>query len=269
MRRAFAEDQEQVDKLLACRDRGARPAVLWFDRPRGLRHYRDAGLESLGTLIDAGRRRDHRDPGFFDARLAQGQADDAAARFVERNADGDLRLVTLSHRQLLQRAQTAARAAALRHRDEVLACLSPASLAHSAAGAAQWLVCGYVLSCPESPETVPTDLREIGPTYYAASPHLLQAQFAELQERMHEAGALRRRLFERFPGRTPPALGGLRGAAWRLLIGAPLRNAIGLSRVRAAHLLGDSLHGDVQAFYRALRLEFTPLTDVPQGGGAA
>src|SRR5690606_20433980 len=76
VRLCVVEDQEQVDKMLEVREQCPQLSHIWYDDPRGLRHYRQAGLGSLDALVQAGAVFDQAHPGFFDAEVALGQPDD-------------------------------------------------------------------------------------------------------------------------------------------------------------------------------------------------
>ena len=85
---AIVEDQEQVDKMLEVRELCPQLATIWFDDPRGLRHYNEPGLAPLDALIAAGRAFDATHPGFFDAEVEQTQPGDVAAMFFTSGTTG-------------------------------------------------------------------------------------------------------------------------------------------------------------------------------------
>ena len=62
----------------------------------------------------------------------------------------------------------------------------------------QALVAGFTINCPESGDTVMTDLREIGPTYYFAPPRVFENLLTQVMIRMEDAGAIKRKLFHYF-----------------------------------------------------------------------
>ena len=69
---------------------------------------------------------------------------------------------------------------------------------------AQWLVAGFTINCPESGDTVMTDLREIGPTYYFAPPRVFENLLTQVMIRMEDASALEARDLPPLHGRGAP-----------------------------------------------------------------
>ncbi|HZY19756.1 MAG TPA: AMP-binding protein [Ramlibacter sp.] len=271
VRFAFAEDQEQVDKLLEVRPQCPQLQAIWFDEPRGLRHYAEPGLASIDTLIESGRAFAADHPGFFPEAIEQAAPDDVAAMFFTSGTTGHPKGVVHSHRTLLDRARAGAAFDRLTEREEVLAYLPPAWIGQNIFSYAQWLACGYVVNCPESAGTVMIDLKEIGPTYYFAPPRVFEALLTTVMIRMEDAGALKRGLFHacmRLARRVGPALMDrqpvrtLDRLAWRLgdlLVYGPLRNNLGFSRVRVAYTAGEAIGPDLFTFYRSIGINLKQL----------
>ena len=176
-----------------------------------------------------------------------------------------------THETLIDRAAAGARFDKLTADDEVLAYLPPAWIGQNIFSYAQWLVCGYVVNCPESAGTVTIDLKEIGPTYYFAPPRVFEGLLTSVMIRMEDAGRLKRWLFDRamalarrvgpalMDGQPVGALDRLRYAVGKILIYAPLRNTLGFSRVRVAYTAGEAIGPDLFTFYRSLGINLKQL----------
>ncbi len=268
---AVVEDQEQVDKMLDLRESCPQIARIWFDDERGLRKYDEPGLDSLDALVEAGRAYNAANPKFFDEQVAAGQPGDVAAMFFTSGTTGNPKGVVHTHFTLIDRAAAGAKFDKLGENEEVLAYLPPAWIGQNIFSYAQWLVCGYVVNCPESSSTVTIDLKEIGPTYYFAPPRVFEGLLTTVMIRMEDAGALKKWLFERFMAlarRVGPTLmdGKSIGAADKLLYGlgnlcmyGPLRNSLGLSRVRVAYTAGEAIGPDLFSFYRSIGINLKQL----------
>nr|MBA3480091.1 AMP-binding protein [Lautropia sp.] len=156
--------------------------------------------------------------------------------------------------------------------EEVLAYLPMAWIGQNIFSYSQWLVCGFTVNCPESADTVANDMREIGPTYYFAPPRVLEALLTQVTIRMDDAAALKRALFrqamkvaERVGGRLldkdpgVPLWDRLQYRLFDLLIYGPLRNALGMSRIRVAYTAGEAIGPDLFVFYRSLGINMKQL----------
>jgi len=268
---AIVEDQEQVDKMIEVRTSCRGVKRIWYDDPRGLRHYREPGLAPLDALIDAGRAFELKQPGFFDAEVGKTNSSDVAALFFTSGTTGNPKGVVHTHATLIDRAAAGARFDRLTAEDEVLAYLPPAWVGQNIFSYAQWLVCGYVVNCPESASTVTIDLKEIGPTYYFAPPRVFEGLLTTVMIRMEDAGRTKRWLFDRamqlarrvgpalMDGKPVGALDRLRYALGKLFIYAPLRNTLGFSRVRVAYTAGEAIGPDLFTFYRSLGINLKQL----------
>ncbi len=268
---AIVEDQEQVDKLLELREQCPQLKCIWFDDPRGLRHYDEPGLASLDELVSQGQAHAVERGGFFDAEVAAGAPGDVAALFFTSGTTGNPKGVIHTHATLIDRARAGQRFDHLTEREEVLAYLPPAWIGQNIFSFSQWLVCGYVVNCPESASTVSIDLKEVGPTYYFAPPRVFEGLLTTVMIRMEDASAPKRWLFDRcmaLARRVGPrrmdgeALGLLDRVAYALgdlLIYGPLRNTLGFSRVRVAYTAGEAIGPDLFSFYRAIGINLKQL----------
>jgi long-chain acyl-CoA synthetase len=268
---AVVEDQEQVDKMLELREQCPQLAHIWFDDSRGLRNYNEPGLASLDDLRARGRQHANAHPNFFDAQLAAGEPDDVAAMFFTSGTTGNPKGVVHTHATLIDRAAAGARFDKLTSNEEVLAYLPPAWIGQNIFSYAQWLVCGYVVNCPESVSTVSIDLKEIGPTYYFAPPRVFEGLLTSVTIRMEDASAIKRWLFDQcmqlarrvgpplMDGKPVGALDKLKYALGNFLIYGPLRNTLGLSRVRVAYTAGEAIGPDLFTFYRSIGINLKQL----------
>jgi len=268
---AVAEDQEQVDKLLELTESCPQLRHIVFEDERGMRHYRQAGLISLARLQDLGRVWDAANPGQFDAAVEAGSGSDAAIILYTSGTTGKPKGVVQSHRALLAAGMGGVGFDHLTDHEDILSYLPMAWVGDCLFSLAQALVAGFTVNCPESSDTVLTDLREIGPTYYFAPPRVFENMLTSVMIRMEDAGALKRRMFHHFmsvarrcgsailDGKDVSTGDRLQYALGRVLVYGPLKNVLGLSRVRVAYTAGAAIGPDLFRFYRSIGVNLKQL----------
>ncbi|MBN8487269.1 MAG: AMP-binding protein [Burkholderiales bacterium] len=268
---AVVEDQEQVDKMMEVREQCPALAHVWYDDPRGLRNYDEPGLASLDALAEAGDAWLAAHPGFFEAEVARAQPTDVAAMFFTSGTTGNAKGVVHTHLSLLDRAAAGQKFDRLTEQEEVLAYLPPAWIGQNIFSYAQWLACGYVVNCPESGATVSIDMKEIGPSYYFAPPRIFEGLLTTVMIRMEDASAIKRGMFHHFmdvarrvgpdlmDGKPVGLLDKLHYALGNLMVYGPLRNTLGMSRVRVAYTAGEAIGPDLFTFYRSIGINLKQL----------
>jgi long-chain acyl-CoA synthetase len=268
---AFAEDQEQVDKLLEILPQCPTLRHIYYDEPRGMRHYAQPQLASCDKLAELGRESLRRDASFLDGEMAKGGGEDAAAMFFTSGTTGVAKGVVLTHHALIDRAAAAAQMEGLSDRDVVLAYLPPAWIGQNIFSYAQPFVTGYCICCPESAETVMSDMREIGPTYYFAPPRVLEALLTQVSIRIEDLWWGGRKAYHYFMAIAARVGGALldgkpvslkdRLLYWlgEIFLYGPLRNVLGMSRVRVAYTAGEAIGPDLFRFYRSIGINLKQL----------
>ncbi|MCW5737711.1 MAG: AMP-binding protein [Enhydrobacter sp.] len=262
-RYAVAENQEQIDKLIEIQKSVPSLATLIYEDPRGLRHY--GGLLSYDEVQQRGV------PAAVAAEVAKGRGGDDAIMLYTSGTTGRPKGAVLSYDNLIWAARAGAAFDGLKAGDEILSYLPMAWVGDHLFSYAQGYVLGLVVNCPESAETVMTDLREIGPTYYFAPPRVLENLITQVMIRMEDAGLIKRKLFQYFMAlarRVGPALidgrpvGAFDALLYRLgslLIYGPLKNTLGMSRVRVAYTAGEAVGPEIFNFFRALGVNMKQL----------
>jgi long-chain acyl-CoA synthetase len=267
------QDQEQVDKILSVRGRLPRLRHLLYDEPRGLTDYGEPSLFALEALIAKGRRAlaDAAVAAELDRRIEAGRGSDPSVILYTSGTTGRSKGVVLSGERSIAAARDTVAFDRLTDRDEVLAYLPLAWVGDHYLNYAQGYVAGFCMACPESAETAASDLREIGPTYHFAPPRVFEALLTRVEIRMEDASALKRWLYRRFMdvarrwgerianGESVPPGARLAYVLGDLLIYAPLKNALGFSRVRVAYTAGEAIGADLFAFYRSIGLNLKQL----------
>ncbi|MES2843064.1 MAG: AMP-binding protein, partial [Pseudomonadota bacterium] len=115
------------------------------------------------------------------------------------------------------------------------------------------------------------DLKEVGPTYYFAPPRVFEGLLTSVMIRMEDAGALKRGMFHyfmdvarrvgptRMDGKSIGLVDSIKYQLGDWLVYGPLRNNLGLSRVRVAYTAGEAIGPDLFSFYRSIGINLKQL----------
>ena len=269
-----AQDQEQVDKVLSISDRVRHLERIIYDEPRGLDDYDHSRLTAIHHVIEDGRAALGSDATLgarIEELIQQGEGSDIAIILYTSGTTGASKGVVLSARGCIDAATDTVRFDKLTDSDVVLAYLPLAWVGDHYLNYAQGIVAGFCMACPENGETVEQDRREIGPTFYFAPPRGLEAMLTRLMIRMEDAAPFKRRMFNYFlgiarqygeqilTGKPVPPSGRVLYALGRFLVYEPLKNVLGLSRVRVAYTAGEAIGPELFAFYRSIGLNLKQL----------
>ncbi|MGE3536043.1 MAG: long-chain fatty acid--CoA ligase [Candidatus Tectimicrobiota bacterium] len=268
---AVVEDQEQVDKLLSVQGHCPRLQAIIYDDPRGLRHYQAPCLHALSALQEHGRQWLHDQPQYLDRHIAQGRGTDLAVILYTSGTTGRPKGVMLSYDNVIITSRHAIAREGLRADEEILAYLPMAWVGDHMFSYGQFYCAGFTVNCPESSATVLQDLREIGPTYFFAPPRIWEHLLTTVTIRMEDAARWKRAMF-RFFMRLAQRVGArkLAGQAvgWgetllyalgHVLVYGPLKDNLGLGRIRLAYTAGEAIGPDLFTFYRSLGINVKQL----------
>jgi long-chain acyl-CoA synthetase len=273
VRFAAVQDQEQVDKVLSVSDRLPKFEHILYDEPRGLRDYEDARLHALDEVIATGREAlaDQAAAAWLGAEIAAGKGSDVSIILYTSGTTGQSKGVMLSAAGCINAAADTVAFDKLNEKDVALAYLPLAWVGDHYLNFAQGLVSGFCIACPESSETAMQDLKEIGPTFFFAPPRIFEQMLTRITIRMEDAGRVKRSLFHYFisvarrygeailNGEPAPLHRRLLYALGKVLIYEPLKNVLGLARVRVAYTAGEAIGPELFSFYRSLGMNLKQL----------
>jgi long-chain acyl-CoA synthetase len=271
---AVVEDQEQVDKVIALAERLPRLGKLIYDEPRGLKDYDHDRLISFADVQTMGRKKlatDDECLARWEAGVAGGKAEDLSVILYTSGTTGRSKGVMLTHRNTIVSARNANAFDRLDQNEEVIAYLPLAWVGDYIFSFVQAYVAGYCVNCPEAPDTVVQDRREIGTTYAFAPPRVYENVLTLTMVRMADASAIKRKAFDFFirvarrwgekilDGEKVPLGGRLLYAVGRFFVYGPVLNQFGLSRIRVAYTAGEAIGPEIFRFWRAMGMNLKQL----------
>jgi len=267
----IAEDQEQVDKVIDVQDTLHQFEHMIYLDPRGMRKYDHHQLHEFSHVQNQGRAAYDEFITDLQERRAKLNYDSTCVMLYTSGTTGKPKGVVLSNRNIIESSKNSADFDNLRAGDEILAYLPMAWVGDFifSVGQAYWT--GFCVNCPESADTMMTDLREIGPTYYFAPPRVFETQLTTVMIRMEDASPFKKRLFDYFMAHAkkvgPAILDGKSVGVWDrlkyflgdLAIYGPLKNTLGFSRIRVGYTAGEAIGPEIFEFYRSLGINLKQL----------
>ena len=268
---AIVEDQEQVDKLNEIFTANEQLKRVYYDDPRGLKNYKDSFLLAYSQLRQIGKDYNSKNPTFFLEEINKGKSSDTSIILYTSGTTGKPKGVCLTHSAWIAAAKVDIKFDKLNSADSILSYLPMAWVGDHLFSYAQAIVAGFTVNCPESADTVMSDLREIGPTYYFAPPRVFEDMLTQVMIRMEDAGRLKRWLFHHglniakkcggriMDGKSVPLIDRIQYLIFNIFIFRPLLNVLGLSRVRVAYTAGAAIGPDLFEFYRSIGVNLKQL----------
>ena len=270
-RYVIAEDQEQVDKVLEIQDQlHDLKHVIYLD-PRGMRKYDHHTLHQYSHVQEQGRAAYDEWITDLKERRAKLTYDSTCVMLYTSGTTGKPKGVVLSNRNVIESAKNSVDFDGLTRNEDILSYLPMAWVGDFIFSIGQAYWCGFCVNCPESQDTMMTDLREIGPTYFFAPPRVFEGQLTSVMIRMEDAGSLKRKMFHHFlahakkvggdilDGKPVGLMDRLKYKLGDILVYGPLKDTLGYGRIRVGYTAGEAIGPEIFDFYRSLGINLKQL----------
>ncbi|WP_315738998.1 long-chain fatty acid--CoA ligase [Bradyrhizobium sp. SZCCHNR1093] len=252
-RLVFAEDEEQVDKLLNLADRVPVLKHIVYSDPRGMRKYDDPRLLPADKLAELGRNRAAREPGLYDHMVDATNGDDVAILCTTSGTTSHPKLAMLSAARVLKHCATYLSFDPKGPNDEYVSVLPLPWIMEQVYVLGKGLLCRMKVNFVEEPDTMMNDFREIAPTFVLFAPRVWEQIAADVRAAVMDASPLKQRLYHLGMSTGLAALGkGQHSSFADLLLFRALRDRLGFTRLRSAATGGAALGPDTFKFFRAM-----------------
>ena len=275
---AIVGDQEQCDKLLDIKDKLPELTEIIYLDPKGLRKYDYSHLHAYKDVQILGREKAASQSTTLQERVATQTQDTVCVMLYTSGTTGKPKGVVLTYKNVLSASKAASDFDNLKDSDEILAYLPMAWVGDFIFANGQALWVGFCVNCPESAETMQGDLKEVGPTYFFSPPRIFENMLTTITIRMEDASRLKKRIFSYFMSHAKKVgndiLDGKNVGMWNrvkyafgeFIIYQPLKNSLGLSRVRVGYTAGEAIGPEIFEFYRSLGINLKQLYGQTEAG---
>ncbi len=277
----FAEDEEQLDKILEVRDRCPELVKIFVYDMDGLHGFRDDQVMPFDALLELGERHDREHPGEFDRLVDLSRPEDLAILVYTSGTTGPPKGAMLSHRNILFQLAYADFITPLHEGDQQLSFLPLCHIAERTFTVFNPLHTGSTVNFAESLDTVPEDIREIAPALFFAVPRIWEKFYSAVALRMRDATTLGRLAYERaiaigqtiadlrIAGRPVPWHLRLAYRAADFLVLDNIKRSMGLHRARGAATGAAPIAPELIRWYMALGLNMLEVYGQTENTGLA
>ncbi len=273
----LAHNQEQCDKALDLKDNlpNIHKVIYWDDK--GLWNYNNPWLMSFQEVEVLGQQYRAAHPEKFEELIGVGHADDIAIFSYTSGTTSLPKGAMISHRNLIYGNLHARQLEPSYSTDEYVSFSPLAWITEQSLGLAGHLLTGFKVNFPEGPMTVQTDIREIAPSHLLFPSRIWEGLAGLTFVRLNDSSWINRLLFAAF---MPVANKVIDledaqkpiGLHWRFMrwvgeyaVFQPLRDKLGMVRMRTAFTSGAALSPDFLRFFRAIGVELKNLYGSTEG----
>ena len=268
---AIVGDQEQVDKIHEIQEKVKGLKDIVYVDPKGLRKYDKSSLHSFFEVSASGKDDSGDLKAELDKRLAKITGDTTSVLLYTSGTTGKSKGVVQTHRAIIGASSGANELDRWSPNDHLVCYLPMAWVGDFMISVGQVMVAGACLNCPEGADTVQMDVKEMGPTIFFGPPPLWERLKTEVNIRIEDASALKKSAFHYFMRHAEKVgrqilekasvgiFDRLIYSIGEFVIYGPLKNMLGLTKVRIAYTAGEAISAELFDFYRSLGINLKQL----------
>ncbi|MDY6852094.1 MAG: AMP-binding protein, partial [Thermodesulfobacteriota bacterium] len=189
------QDQEQVDKVLEIKENLPKLKKIIYWDPKGLWKYDDPDLVNYEDMLEMGRAKAKEQPDIFEEYVGRTKGEDTAVFLFTSGTTGLPKAAMISHKAMIGMARAIDEVNRFKENEEYLSFLPIAWITEQLLGVAGSLIFGLRTNFPEKPETVQTNIREIGPEVVFFGPRLWEGLIRSVQVQILDSSWLHKLFF--------------------------------------------------------------------------
>ena len=268
---AIVGDQEQVDKIQDLSSKLTNLKDIVYVDPKGLRKYDKAHLHSFESILEAGDKSGDKVQKELQTRLDKVNGQSTCVLIYTSGTTGKSKGVVQTHGAIIGASMSANEHDGWTKDDYLLSYLPMAWVGDYMISVGQGMAAGACINCPEGADTFQVDLREVGPTFFLGPPSLWERIKTSVNIRIEDAASIKRKAFNYFMKHADrvgrdilerKSVGFIDRFIYfvgDIIIYGPLKNMLGMSKVRIAYTAGEAISSELFDFYRSLGINLKQL----------
>ncbi len=274
----YAEDQEQVDKILTIKRPKNNQINIFYEDSRGLKELNDPKITDMLLLIEEGKEIASKDPNKYKKMIGKVSGNENAILCTTSGTTSNPKLAMLPGAKFIEHVKRYLKVDPKSIEDEYVSVLPFPWIMEQTYGVGFNIVGGMKVNFPERPETAMEDMREVGPTFMLGAPRLWEQIAADMRSRILDAPKITQWLFNTMVDRGLKAVDqGKRDFLADKLLFSSLKDRLGFSKVKSAATGGSAIGPETFKFFLAMGIPLRQLygqtelmgaytlQDVPEG----
>ena len=257
---AYAEDQEQVDKLLSIKRAKNNNITIFYEDSRGLKELNDPHIIDMLDLIKEGKAIAAKSPNKYNQLIDKISSDQNAILCTTSGTTSNPKLAMLPGGKFIEHVVRYLNVDPKTIEDEYVSVLPFPWIMEQTYAVGFNIVGGMKVNFPERPDTAMEDMREIGPTFMLGAPRLWEQIAADMRSRILDAPKITQWLFNVMVERGLKAVDqGKRDFLADKLLFSSLKDRLGFSKVTSAATGGSAIGPETFKFFLAMGIPLRQL----------